>query len=137
MSENQAEPFDALVGDTSHPKSEILYSDDYLVITDKDITLKMYYFPIGTSRTLRFQQIKSFRVFKPRSIFAMKSWGMGVDFQVWWHWGGFGREFRERHAIVLDTGEWPSAGITPERGDPEAVRKVTSILNRYIAQDHD
>ena len=114
--------------------NEVLYRDDKITITDKEVILNMYYFPFGTKRVIPLRSIKSFKCYFPRSFLSMKSWGMGIDFDVWWH-ADFQRKWGDCHAIVLNTGEWPSAGITPGSGKKETVRRVQNILNRYIEQD--
>lgn len=129
MSEN----FDALMGDSTD-RNQVLYEDSCMRITDKDIEMKWYIFPLGTKKVIPLRKVKSFKVYQPRRWYEMKSWGMGADFQVWWNCD-MRRQFGDRHAIVLNTGEWPNVGMTPGHGKADEVRKVQRILNRYIEQD--
>jgi hypothetical protein len=128
-----SDQFDGLMGSSGH-RDQVLYQDDKMVITEKEISLKLYYFPIGTKRIVKLKKVKSFKVYQPRSFFKMKSWGMGIDFDVWWHCD-FQRKWGDRHAIVLDTGEWPSIGITPGSGNRENVAQVQRVLGRLIRQE--
>ena len=124
--------FDGLMGSGGH--GEVLYQDDKIIITEKEIVLKMYYFPFATQRVVQLRKVKSFKVYQPRSFFKMKSWGMGVDLDVWWHCD-FQRNWGDRHAVVLNTDEWPSVGLTPGSGNRENVAQVQRILGRIVRQE--
>lgn len=107
---------------------QILYEDDKIQITEKQITLKMFYFPLGLSKTIPISTIQSFKAYRPRSFLQMKGWGMGTDFNVWWHCD-LRRQFGDRHAIVLKLRDsWPHVGLTPGSGDPSKTERVLNVL---------
>ena len=41
-------------------------------------------FPTGSSRTIHWNEIKSIAVERNRNRLQLHSWGMGLDFQVWY-----------------------------------------------------
>lgn len=135
---NTSKSTDSLINDNLNldisDKSEILFEDDHMIITDKEIILKNYYFPLFTSKTIKLNEIKSFKLYQPRSFFTMKSWGMAIDFEVWWHLD-MKRKYNDRFAIVLNTNQWPKIGITPRSGKAESVIHVSKILKKYIKQE--
>mgnify|MGYP003385627765 CR=1 FL=1 len=112
-------------------QNDILYQDDKITITNTEITVKMYYFPIGTSRVIPLRSIKSFKAYRPRSMFQMKDWGMGIDLDTWWYCD-FRRYSHPGHAVVIDTGSYPKIGLTPGSGDPDAVNRVQEVLRRFV-----
>lgn len=119
------------VGMNMQNNEEILYEDDKITITNTEIRVKMYYFPWGGSKVILLRDVKSFKAYKPRGMFQMKEWGMGIDLEVWWYCD-MRRIFKPRHAIVIDTGSYPKIGLTPCSGDPAAVNRVQEVLRRFV-----
>lgn len=69
-------------------------------------------------------------VYRPRSLFQIKAWGMGTDMQVWWSLD-FGRYSSKRNAIVIETQgccSWPSIGMMPNNGELDTVNFIENKL---------
>ena len=89
----------------------VIYEDKYLVCDDEAITIKIYYFPVGSKRI----PYKSIRSIKERNLTMnagkIRLWGM--DFSPeWFHWDM--ERPQKSKCIVIDEGEWIKAAITPE-----------------------
>ena len=54
----------------------IIYQDSNMKLTNKELILYYYWFPIGLSRHIRLDKVKSIQTFFPRSLLGMKGWGM-------------------------------------------------------------
>eukprot|EP01039_Chlorochromonas_danica_P003355 gene3354-3678_t len=108
----------------------ILYKDEKIKITKNGILLYSYWFPFGLQKFIPFEDIKHFELRKNVSQFFMKGWGIAADLEVWWPMD-FKKMFGDRHAIVLDTGDWPKIGFCPEYGNLNAAEKVYAILEEY------
>jgi len=114
-------------GDGGDKSTNILYDDGCISLTATHLTLRRWWFPFGFKKVIPLVRIAEVRAEYPRSLFFMKSWGMGVDFQVWWHCQMF-RGCHGRNALVLSYGEHPWAGITPGYGRLEDAQLVESHL---------
>jgi hypothetical protein len=64
--------------------------DDWLVkLTEAELTLRIYWFPVGASKVIPLGSIKSVTVCRSRSILEVRDWGLSglsPDAQVWWHY---------------------------------------------------
>jgi hypothetical protein len=96
-----------------------LYEDKYITCDDDAITVRQYYFPLGTKR-IRYDEI---RWFDQRRIGMMtgryRIWGAG-DPRYWFHLDA--TRPKKSKAIVIDKGDWVKAVITPD--DPDAVLHI-------------
>eukprot|EP00565_Helicotheca_tamesis_P005109 CAMPEP_0185727858 /NCGR_PEP_ID=MMETSP1171-20130828/3420_1 /TAXON_ID=374046 /ORGANISM="Helicotheca tamensis, Strain CCMP826" /LENGTH=109 /DNA_ID=CAMNT_0028396497 /DNA_START=174 /DNA_END=503 /DNA_ORIENTATION=+ len=77
-------------------------------MTDKELTIKRYYFPSGQSKTIQLESIK--RVWEGNDpdlglgFLTKKSWGIAFS-NVWWSCN-MGREFRKNdNNFVVSTDE--------------------------------
>ena len=95
-------------------KDEVLYEDSKIIITGKEIVLKLYYFPIGTKRIIRMKSIRSFKLYQPRSFFSLKSWGMGEILR-------FGGMLTSLGSIKIDTLLYSTLGAGPALESPREV----------------
>ena len=112
----------------------ILYDDGKIKISTEGIELSWYWFPIGPSKFIPFDSIRSHRLRRHMTIFEMKSWGMGADFQVWWHLD-FRKFNGDRNAIIIDVGGWPKIGFYPGGGNLDEVEKAYAIISARCHQD--
>jgi hypothetical protein len=110
-----------------------LYDDGNVQLTKHSLVLRGYYFPFNTSRTIPLKDIKRVTMCYPRAFLQMKSWGMGIDLQTWWHLD-FGRIGGPRNALVIHTGAYPSAGITPGHGVLDTCVAVERHLRQLCPQ---
>jgi len=63
----------------------VLYEDDYVIIDEIGLRIKNYYFPFGTAKRVRFDQIRSFNTNTELklNLLSYKTWGMGLS-NIWW-----------------------------------------------------
>lgn len=92
----------------------ILYEDKYLVCDDDAITIKDYFFPIGSKR-IAYKDIRSVSEMD-LGLFSgrLRFWGM--DLAPYWYHLDWSRA-KKRRAIVLDLGEFIKPALTPEQHD--------------------
>ena len=60
----------------SNDVDTIIYEDSTMKLTNKVLTLYLYWFPFGTAKHIRLDKIKSIKTYYPRSVFGIKGWGM-------------------------------------------------------------
>jgi hypothetical protein len=120
--------------DKGASEEPILYRRGNITITESAIRLGCYYFPVG-SKTVYFKDIEKVeeKDYCKTTIY-MKTWGMAMDFRVWWHFDRCMREcdFDRRRAVILHIkGASVFPGITPHKEDFERVRDL--IKERVVA----
>jgi hypothetical protein len=86
--------------------SKVLYEDKDVRITDRDVKIKCYFFPIGKSKTIPYSKIKFVEI----KNFAWKGkiWGMNVTEWGYWMPGDLKRLDYDKF-IAVETG----SSITP------------------------
>lgn len=110
--------------------SNIIYKDKNLLLTTTHLYIYYYWFPFGFTKTINLQNIQSIQVFKPRHWLQCKTWGMGIDLQVWWPLDWY-RQLGSLNAIVItlnNCNKWPKIGITPGHGELVSVELVANKL---------
>ena len=60
----------------------ILYEDKDVIITDKEVIIKCYFFPFGNSKTIPYSDINQIEI--KTFAFRGKLWGMNVT--EWGYW---------------------------------------------------
>lgn len=97
-----------------------LYDDDRVVLDRHGVTLRRYYFPLGRSRLIGYEQIQSIEQ-HPNSWLAVRGrlWGTGTP--RYWLPLDLGRPWR-RTLVVLDVGDRFRPAFTPK--DPERVLEI-------------
>lgn len=97
----------------------VLYKDKSIVITDQDITINSYYFPLGQSKIIPWNNVKSVST-EPLTVLNGKyrMWGMGL--KPYW----FNSDWRANkdQMFVIDTGKYIKSALTPD--DFESARKA-------------
>lgn len=97
----------------------VLYKDKSIVITDQDITINSYYFPLGQSKIIPWNKVKSVST-EPLTVLNGKyrMWGMGL--KPYW----FNSDWRanKNQMFVTDTGKYIKSALTPD--DFEFARKA-------------
>ncbi len=105
--------------DPQNSKTSLHYKDNSIVITDHDITIYNYYFPLGQPKIIPWGEIKSISI-EPLTFLNGKYrvWGTGLR-PYWFHsdW----RADKDR-MFVIDTGSVMKAAITPD--DFEAAKRA-------------
>jgi len=102
--------------------------DDGLVQLDADgLTIRRYYFPLGTSKHILYAQIKGVQQL-PMGLWTGKGrlWGSG-DLRHWFPLD-LRRPWKEK-ALILDIGTWVRPVITPD--DPD---QVLALLQERISR---
>lgn len=98
---------------------EVLYKDKSILITDQDITINSYYFPLGQSKVISWNQVKKISS-QTMTVLNGKYrvWGMGLA--PYW----FNSDWRadKDQMLVIDTGHFIKSAITPD--DFEAATKA-------------
>ncbi|GIQ80715.1 hypothetical protein KIPB_002617 [Kipferlia bialata] len=62
---------------------DVVYKDKYVTLHRNKIVINHYYFPIG-KKTLNFNEIRRVQDATALPFLLSKTWGMSVDFTVWW-----------------------------------------------------
>ena len=102
--------------------NEILYSDNLVEINSESITLKKYYFPSLSSKTIFFSDIKIIEVKKP-SFFTGKWRIQGTgNFKTWYPFDA-SRPKRDKIFFIKYKNKWVQSGFTVENSG-----KVENIL---------
>ncbi len=105
---------------------QVLY-DDGLVQLDLDgLTIRRYYFPLGTSKRISYARIKGVQEKHMGALTGKgRLWGSG-DLRHWFPLDP--RRPQKEKALVLDVGKWLRPVITPE--DPD---RVLALLQEYTS----
>mmetsp|Transcript_40380 Transcript_40380/g.99174 ORF Transcript_40380/g.99174 Transcript_40380/m.99174 type:complete len:142 (+) Transcript_40380:155-580(+) len=109
------------------PKDGVLYKRGNITVTESGVRLACYYFPFG-AKTVKYTDIASVeeREYSTCSL-RTKTWGMALDFSVWWHFDWTMREVdsdRLRALLLHVKGSWVLPGITPHKDDFDRVRDM-------------
>src|SRR5262249_1744221 len=106
---------------------QVLY-DDGLVKLDLDgLTIRRYYFPLGTSKRIPYARIKGVQERHMGALTAHAPlWGSS-DLRHWFPLDL--RRSQKEEALILEVGTWVSPVITPE--DPE---RVLALLQEQTAR---
>ncbi|PIQ24049.1 hypothetical protein COW36_05890 [bacterium (Candidatus Blackallbacteria) CG17_big_fil_post_rev_8_21_14_2_50_48_46] len=107
----------------------ILYEDKTVVCDDQALTIKQYFFPVGSRRIL-YSSIKGIQDKEMNLINgAWRIWGMGLSP----HWFHLDTERpQKKRQIVLDLGELIKVVLTPEEHET-----VLGILERKTGLNPD
>jgi hypothetical protein len=90
----------------------IIYEDTQIIISEDKLEIKRYYFPVGTSKTIKFSEIKNIEEID-LTLFNGKGrlWGMSLA-QYWYNWDN--NRFWRKKAIVIHLGKTINPAITPD-----------------------
>lgn len=102
-----------------------LYQDTHCILYEDRLVVTWYFFPHGGNKTIPISHIIKAEQFDGGGMFGTKSWGMAIDFQIWWA-SDIGREFRSSQTnngtgvtnaevpgtIIVNHGKWPKAGFS-------------------------
>jgi hypothetical protein len=82
--------------------TEVLYEDKYVRLTNSEMHLKWYFFPVGT-KVIPYHDIKSFGRAAQYGIgfWGIKSWGMALSL-VWWSLGPVSRNWDVRNQLIVE-----------------------------------
>lgn len=89
---------------------KLLYEDRYVKVTDTDVILKAYYFPVKkASKRIPFREIE--RVSSSRGDCALprRYWGIGLS-NVWWACG----HSRRNNVVIKKRNDWIRCGFSVE-----------------------
>jgi hypothetical protein len=106
---------------------QVLY-DDGLVKLDLDgLTIRRYYFPLGTSKRIPYTRIKGVQERQMGTLSGTgRLWGSS-DLRHWFPLDL--RRLQKEKALILDVGKWVRPVITPE--DPD---RVLALLQERTAR---
>lgn len=98
---------------------EVLYKDKSILMTDQEITINSYYFPLGQARVISWNQIKNVSS-RTMTVLNGKYRVLGMGLAPYW----FNRDLRadKDQMLVIDTGHFIKSAITPD--DFEAAKKI-------------
>lgn len=96
-----------------------LYQDNSIKITDDEIIIDKYYFPLMQPKIIRWKEIIGFKAkaLTP-SNGRYRLWGMGFH-GYWFNWDW---RINKQFMIVINTGQFTQTAITPD--DFDTVRKI-------------
>ena len=96
----------------------VLYEDERLTFDERGITIRMYYFPLGTKH-VPYERVKRFADLPMgRTTGQLRLWGSG-DLRHWFYLDRSRRHKTRR--IVLDLGRRTLPVLTPDRPDEVVV----------------
>lgn len=100
--------------------SDVLYDDGLVRVDEGGLTLARYYFPLGRSKHIPFDQIRAIDV-RPMGWLTGRLRGWGTTHPGFWLPLDPGR-FRKTTLISVDTGRRVRPAFTP--ADPDAVLQL-------------
>ena len=98
----------------------VLYDDGRCLLDEDGLTLRHYYFPLGTSKRIRYGQIQEFRA-QPMTWLTGKGRGWGTSNPNFWLPLDMTRH-RKDTLIVLDVGAHVKPAFSPD--EPVEVLRV-------------
>jgi hypothetical protein len=107
---------------------EVLYDDGRTVIDRDGITLRRYYFPLGTSKHIPYHRIRGVHT-RPMGWLTGKGRGWGTAHPGYWLPLDASRP-RKDTLVVLDLGGHVKPAFTPD--NPE---RVVELISRHITAD--
>lgn len=88
------------------------YEDTQIVLNDNNLEIKRYYFPIGTSKFIKFSDIKGIKEIDLNLLNGRgRIWGMG--FHPYWY-NMDNNRFLKKKGILLNLGKNINPVITPD-----------------------
>jgi hypothetical protein len=106
----------------------VLYDDGRTRLDGDGITLRRYYFPLGTSKHIPYHRIRSVHA-RPMGWLTGKGRGWGTAHPGYWLPLDPTRP-RKHTLVVLDLGGHVKPAFTPD--DPQ---RVLDLISRYVAAD--
>jgi hypothetical protein len=103
----------------------VLYDDGRVVLDRAGITLRRYYFPLGTSKRIPYRRIRGVRS-RPMGWLTGKGRGWGSAHPGYWLPLDISRP-RKDTLVVLDLGGYVKPAFTPDD-----VTRVLEILAQHI-----
>ena len=100
--------------------NNVLYADGRVLLDDEGLTLRRYYFPMGTSKRIRYSQIERVRA-QPMGWFTGKGRGWGSAHPGYWLPLDLTRP-RKSTLVVLDLGARVKPSFSPD--EPEMVLRL-------------
>ena len=91
------------------------YNDKYLTIADGKLTIRAYYFPIGTKKTIALSDVKSVQEHRMTGIMTGRGRIWGGSHKYWLNLDP-GRPKKD-WLYVLDLGKMTQPTVTPEDAD--------------------
>lgn len=108
--------------------SNVLYDDGRLLLDEEGVTLRRYYFPLGTSKRIRYDQIQRVRA-QSMGWLTGRGRGWGSAHPGYWLPLDLDRP-RKSTLIVLELGGHVKPSFSPD--DPE---RVLQLLRQRIRSD--
>jgi hypothetical protein len=105
---------------------QMLYQDDLVAITDREITFHHYYYPTGKSKVVRLDEIKYIVVKRP-TLWNGKWRLHGTGNFKTWYPKDLKRARRDRIFLAVLKHQWVDIGFTAEDGN-----RVEEILRERV-----
>lgn len=106
----------------------MLYEDTQIIINNNNIEIKRYYFPIGTSKLIKFSEIKNIEEIDLNLLNGTgRLWGMSFA-PYWYNWDN--NRFWRKKAIVINLGKNINPAITPDNHNEVLKILKSKIINR-------
>ena len=99
---------------------EVLYDDGKVLLDREGVTLRRYYFPLGTSRRIPYQRIHTVGA-RPMGWWSGKGRGWGTAHPGYWLPLDLSRA-RKNTLVVLDLGSRVKPAFSPD--DPDQVLEI-------------
>jgi len=119
---------------SAHPNPSVVFFNQDVVVTDKEIQVQWYYFPIGTAKHIAYDDILQCQLLEMKDIpiLETKTWGMGMS-MTWWHCDFLRLERRFCIMLTLATQKIKVA-ITTEDDD---ARKIFDFIRKFRGKQED
>ena len=96
---------------------EVLYRDDSLTLDEEGITIRRYYFPLGTAKRIRYSDIRGTQVETMTWLNGKARWWGTADPRGWLPLDL--RRHRKDTLLVFDVDQRVKPGVSPD--DPDRV----------------
>ncbi|KAJ2492606.1 hypothetical protein IWW37_001361 [Coemansia sp. RSA 2050] len=131
--------------DASFTESVVLYEDNYLLVTNKGITIHRYYFPFLSDRFVPWDQIEYIKTAKDLGVkwYQIKEWGTALS-DIWWNcaWRFFKDPFQDglgfnsmehilKHNIVIKVTGCKTLPGSCVRNPEKAMAEISKLMRQH------
>lgn len=118
--------YESLPEDDIHSNDSLSYSDEYIDLNEKCLTIKKYIYPFSTEKVIKIEDIKHIEMIEMGRLtgkytFIGYTWSM-----MWLHMDR--KRPLKTFCITIDDGSLTRTGITPD--DPHKVFRIINELRK-------
>lgn len=114
-----------------HPgkHGEVIFFNEDVTLTDKEVEVHWYYFPTGTSKHIPYDHLEHAELLQMKDVpfLETKTWGMGMS-MTWWHCD-FSRLSRQYVIMLTLKNQNIRVAITT---DDHEVGKIYDLIRKHM-----